>query len=244
MAATTDEPSNPSSRSSRSSPSNSLTPRYDGSADWYESFNAPLAAANRELVAGLLGPGSGLCLDVGCGTGLHFAALRDAGRVPVGVDLSGDQLGIARGRGVCVRANGAALPFADASFPTVTMLWISTDVDDFAGVVREAARVLEPGGLMVFAGVHPCFNGPHIELRADGGRIVHPTYRLADWHAPQPWWTNKSGVRHRVGMRHVPLAELLQAFVDAGLVMETVLEPEPEQPLPPSLALRLRRLGA
>ncbi|MEY9930280.1 hypothetical protein ABH926_004925 [Catenulispora sp. GP43] len=62
----------------------------------------------------------------------------------------------------------------------MTMLWISTDVDDFTGVVREAARVLAPGGLPVLAGVHPCFVGPHVEFREDGGHSVHPTYRLAE----------------------------------------------------------------
>ena len=214
--------------------------RYDGFADWYESFNAPLAEANRDLIVGLLGPGSGLCLDLGCGTGLYFDAVRETGRVPVGIDFSADQLAITRGRGPCVRADGAALPFADAAFPAVTMLWISTDVDDFAGAVREAARVLLPGGLLVFAGVHPCFMGPHIEYREDGGRIVHPTYRIADWHEAQPWW-KRTGVRARVGMRHVPLADLVQAFLDAGLVLETILEPEPQRPVPPGLALRLRR---
>lgn len=218
-------------------------PRYDGFADWYESFNAPHAETNRDLIVSLLGQGSGPCLDLGCGTGLYFDALREAGRVPVGVDLSADQLAYARTRGACFRANGAMLPFADESFPTVAMLWISTDVHDFATVVREAARVLVPGGLLVFAGVHPCFMGPHIEYREDGGRIVHPTYRSADWHEPQPWWTGPGGLRNRVGMRHVPLADLLRAFLDAGLVLETIVEPEPERPVPSSLALRLRRPG-
>jgi SAM-dependent methyltransferase len=232
------------SRTTEESSSPRPAPRYDGLADWYESFNAPNAEANRDLIVDLVGRGSGPCLDLGCGTGLHFAALREAGRVPIGVDLSADQLAFARTRGTCVQANGAALPFADASFPAVTMLWISTDVDDFAAVVREAARVLVPGGLLVFAGVHPCFNGPHIEYREDGGRVIHPTYRLADWHEPQPWWTNKNGIRHQVGMRHVPLADLLQAFLDAGLALEAVREPGPERPVPLNLALRLRRPAA
>ena len=51
-------------------------PRYDGLAEWYESFDAPFAEANRPLIVRLLGQGSGLCLDLGCGTGLHFTALR------------------------------------------------------------------------------------------------------------------------------------------------------------------------
>src|SRR5207249_299383 len=39
------------------------------------------------------------------------------------------------------------LPFANGTFPAVLTLWISTDVDDFAAVLAEAARVLTPGGV-------------------------------------------------------------------------------------------------
>jgi SAM-dependent methyltransferase len=215
--------------------------RYDGSADWYEELFAPHAQANRAELVRLLGPGEGLCLDVGCGTGLHFQAVRATGRVPIGVDCSADQLRYARARGVCVQADAAALPFADSVFPAVLMVWISTDVDDFAAVVREAARVLRPGGLLVFWGAHPCFIGPHTEYRADGGLVVHPTYRQAGWHAPQPWWTGPHGLRRRVGMRQVPLAELLGAFLAAGLVIQQVAEPEPQRPVPFCLALRMMR---
>ncbi len=41
-------------------------------------------------------------------------------------------------------ADAGVLPFADASFDTVMVMWISTDVDDFGQVLREAARVLRP----------------------------------------------------------------------------------------------------
>src|SRR5215470_8666977 len=81
----------------------------------------------------------------------------------------------------------------------------------------EAARVLAPGGLLVFYGAHPCFNGPHTQLLDDGGMIAHPTYRMAGWHEEAPWWG--PFVRRRVGMRHHPLAELLNAFITAGLVI-------------------------
>lgn len=217
--------------------------RYDGFADWYDAFNAPHVQANRDLIAQLMGPGDGLCLDLGCGTGLYFDTVRATGRTPIGVDFSADQLRLARGRGVCLQADAATLPFADQVFPAVQLMWISTDVNDFTAVVREAARVLQPGGVMVFCGVHPCFMGPHIEYREDGGRILHPTYRLADWHEEKPWWTGGAGLRNRVGMRHVPLADLLHAFLDAGLTIEKVVEPEPELALPAALALRLVKAG-
>jgi hypothetical protein len=91
----------------------------------------------------------------------------------------------------------------------------------------------------MFYGVHPCFNGPCIENRPDGALVVHPTYRTAGWHKPAPWW-RPGGVRERVGMRHVPLADLFHAFLDAGLAIERVAEPR-DDPLPVVLAIRARR---
>jgi len=221
----------------------SLTrPRYDGYADWYDSWNKQHAERNAPDVRELLGPGDGLCLDLGCGGGLYFDVLAATGRTVVGLDRSADQLRIARGRSPqIVQGDAAALPFADGTFRAVATLWISTDVDDFAAVLAEASRVLAPGGRLIFYGAHPCFNGPHTQLLDDGGILAHPTYRLAGWHQEAPWWGPY--VRKRVGMRQHPLAELLNAFVSAGLVIEHVAEPG-DRPIPVNLAIRARKPGA
>ena len=215
--------------------------RYDGYAEWYDGWNQPHAERNAPDVLDLLGPGEGLCLDLGCGCGHYFDALASTGRTVIGLDRSADQLRIARGR--CrriVQGDGAALPFADGTFPTVTTLWISTDVDDFAAVLAEAARVLTPGGVLVFFGAHPCFNGPHVQWMDDGGVLAHPTYRQAGWHQESPWWGMY--VRRRVGMRHHPLAELLNAFITTELMIEHVAE-FGERTVPTILAIRARKRG-
>ena len=213
--------------------------RYDGFADWYDDWRKSSVESNALDVAGLLGPGEGLCLDLGCGTGLFFDALAATGRTVVGLDRSGDQLRVARARSRAIlQADAAALPFGDATFPAVVALWISTDVDDFAAVVSEVARVLAPGGLFLFYGAHPCFNGPHVEWMEDGGIRAHPVYRTAGWHQESPWWG--VNVRKRVGMRHHTLAEMLNAYVAAGLVIEHVAELG-DRPLPNTLAIRARK---
>jgi SAM-dependent methyltransferase len=214
-------------------------PRYDGLADWYDSFNKANAEHNTPEVAELLGAGEGLCLDLGCGTGLYFDALAETGRTVVGLDRSADQLHIAGRRSRhLVLADATALPFADATFPAVAALWVSTDVDDFSTVLAEAARVLTAGGLLAFHGVHPCFNGPHVQYMDDGGILVHPVYRLAGWHEEAPWWGQN--IRRRVGMRHHPLPELLNAFTSSGLIIEYVAEPG-DRPVPVKLAVRARK---
>jgi SAM-dependent methyltransferase len=112
-------------------------------------------------------------------------------------------------------------------------------VIELMGLLREAARVLKPGGLLLFWGAHPCFNGPHIENRDDGALIIHPTYGTRGRHPRSSWWP-KGGVRDRVGMSQVALPDLINAFVDAGLTIERVYEPH-EQPIPNILAVRAVR---
>ena len=213
--------------------------RYDGYADWYDDWRKPSVEGNAVDVAGLLGPGEGLCLDLGCGTGLFFDALAATGRTVVGLDRSADQLRVARARSrATLQADAAVLPFGGGTFPAVVALWISTDVDDFAAVVSDVARVLTPGGLFLFYGAHPCFNGPHVEWLDDGGVRAHPTYRTVGWHKEAPWWGVT--VRKRVGMRHHPLAEMLNAFIRSGLAIEHVAEPG-DRPVPNTLAIRARK---
>jgi hypothetical protein len=80
---------------------------------------------------------------------------------------------------------------------------------------------------------------PHIENREDGALIIHPTYRRTGWHPRSPWWPS-GGLRDRLGMNQLPLPDLLNAFIDAGLGLDRVYEPR-EQPIPSILAIRSHR---
>jgi hypothetical protein len=145
--------------------------RYDGLADWFDPVDQPTRSITgaREELASLLGPGLGPCLDLACGTGGSFDAIRSSGRTVVGLDVSADQLRRARDReSKLVRADAAALPFADGAFSAVVAAWMSTDVDDLGRVLAEAARVLRTGGVLVLYGAHPCFNGPAVGTRGTG----------------------------------------------------------------------------
>lgn len=212
--------------------------RYDGYADWYDNWRAPQVPETVREVTELLGPGSGLCLDLGCGTGLFLDALAATGRTAIGVDLSADQLRFAVSRSARVMlADATALPFADGTFPAVVALWISTDVD-YPVVLAEAARVLQDGGTFLSYGAHPCFNGPHVEWLPDGGLRAHPTYRQPGWQRPAPWWG--TNVRVRVGMRQHTLADILNAFIGADLALEHAAETG-DRAVPHTLAIRARK---
>ncbi|MFL5958874.1 MAG: methyltransferase domain-containing protein [Gaiellaceae bacterium] len=220
-------------------------PRYDGIADWYDTeFQpSPLESETWATLVRLLGDGNGSLVDVGCGTGGYAAGLAERGWQVTGVDASEDMLRRARERGVeAVQADAAALPFDDATFDAAISVFTHTDVDDFAGLVREVVRVLRPGAPFVYVGVHPCFVGPHSVYDPDRqAPELHPGwYRLAGRYDEAPGIWRGSGVRIRVGASHLPLGLFLQTFLDAGLRLECVEEP-PEREYSFGLALRWRR---
>jgi SAM-dependent methyltransferase len=205
--------------------------RYDGHADWYDTTFRGLGdeSGSAGLLGRLLGPAtvdSRLCLDVGCGTGLHFAAVTARGYTVVGVDLSADQLRIAASRtSRIVRADAGRLPVPDASVPTVVMTFIHTDVADFPAAVAEAARVLRPGGRLVYVGVHPGYVGAFADRQNE---VEEHGVRIGAGYGDERLRLDASGrfpVRSRVGARNLTLQTLVGAFLDQRtLRLESVIE--------------------
>ena len=216
--------------------------RYDDVAEWYDAEFATthLGLSAREVVLRLLGEGRGRLLDLGCGGGAHAVAFAERGWTVTGVDISSAQLELARARGIEVlEVDAAALPFEDESFDAVVSMFTHTDVADFAAVMRETARVLRPAGPLVYLGVHPCFVGPHAFVHDRDVPELSPGYRDTSYRTEAPGiWSE--GIRSKVGATHLPLGLFLQTFLDAGLVLERVEEPEGRD-YPHVVALRARR---
>jgi ubiquinone/menaquinone biosynthesis C-methylase UbiE len=206
--------------------------RYDGLAEWYDdwagSFIGPFAELLAVRVEEFARPGETV-IDVGCGTGLHFGALQALGLHVIGVDISADQLRLAKeGSALLVRADATAMPMRDKAIDTAVAAFVHRDIDDFERAVTEVSRVLRPGGRFAYVGTHPCFVAPFINrtTERDIGTIeVRSGYgdmrRRFDSAAP-------SRLTRRAGSRNLPLAAFLQSFIGAGLRIENFLELDTE----------------
>ena len=218
------------------------TAYYDGVAAWYDEHLVP-GPELVEVVRRLVGPGSGRCLDLCCGTGFHLTMLHELGWTVTGIDISEDQLRLARSRAgdsaELLQGDAADLPFADRSFDLVFSAFTHTDVGDFEAVVAEAVRVLAPGGRLVYAGPHRASSG---RTRASPKRWASPSSTRATATAaatPRRSASRRPACARGSGAVHLPLGDLLQAFLGAGLRIEAFEEPVcPPREYPHWFALR------
>ncbi|NSC25283.1 demethylmenaquinone methyltransferase [Streptomyces albus subsp. chlorinus] len=227
---------------------------FDQAAPRYDLTNTLLSAGQdrvwraraREALA--LRPGE-RCLDVACGTGVSTEALGRSGATVVGVDRSAGMVGRGAHRPVTLRVGDALhLPFRDAEFDAVTIMFGLRNVVDAPAALREMARVVRPGGrLVVCEFSHPAwppFRTVYLRYLRDGlPRIARRvssnpdayTY-LAETIRAWPAQRELAAVIAGCGWSHVSWRNLTGGVVALHRAVRDAPRPAPAAPAPQEAA--------
>jgi malonyl-CoA O-methyltransferase len=190
----------------------------DAYAQWADAYTPeahnPLMQLEQQAVQELLPDAAGRrLLDLACGSGRHLkrlapsAAGGSAGGRAIGLDFSRPMLARAASLGrPLVQADLLALPIAAGAFDLIVCGLAVGHVADLAASIREMARVLAAGGVLVYSDFHPF------------GALLgwKRTFRAADGA--------KYAARHHVHLYHAHQA----ACQAGGLSIEAVREPRIE----------------
>ncbi len=159
-------------------------------------------------------------LDAGCGSGAQCEWLLDEGAEVVGVDLSPAMVAEAArrcgGRGHFLAADLAApLPVPAGSADGITCSLTLHYLEDWTVPLDSFASVLRPGGWVVLSVDHPFGTPPP----GQGGAyfdtcLVADTWEKAGVEVTQHFWRR-------------PLGAAVDAFADAGFVVDRVVEAQP-----------------
>ena len=206
----------------------------------YEQFADRFAASvatkpynafyDRPAMLGLLPEVSGKrVLDAGCGPGIYTEELVNRGAHVVGVDVTPDLVAIARerlgGRATILEAD-LEQPLAFASneaFDLVLSALVLDYVADWESVMREFARLLKPGGTLLFSCEHPMVPWQLAKDRGGGGGGYFAREQWSiEWHGVGEPYPVITGWRR-------PLGGILQPVIDSGFQLERIVEPRPTE---------------
>src|SRR5260370_21645369 len=128
----------------------------------------------------LLPPPGRRTLEVGCGEGRVCRDLAKGGHGMTAVDVVETLIRLAKDadeQSSYIRADAAALPFANESFDLVVFYNTLMDIDEMELSVLEAARVLRHGGALCACVTHPLADaGRYESADSDARFIIEGTY--------------------------------------------------------------------
>jgi malonyl-CoA O-methyltransferase len=131
---------------------------YDAWAPEYpaEAHNPLMHAEEEAVIARLQGTPMATVLDAGAGTGRYTRILRALGaRTVISLDWSREMLNRQAGDAARVCGDARRLPFASRTFDLVNASLMAGDIADLTEWLREIARVLVPGGRVIYSDFHP-----------------------------------------------------------------------------------------
>jgi SAM-dependent methyltransferase len=164
-------------------------------------------------------------LDIGCGEGRVARDLKSVGHTVVGVDASPTLVEAASSADPSIEfvlADAAALPFPDGYADLAVAFMSLQDIDDVPTALEEAARVLEPGGRVCLAIVHPLGSAGKFEgNEPDAPFVVRGSY-IDCFHYRDEF--ARDGLEVVFESEHRPVSWYIEALTGAGFLVERLRE--------------------
>lgn len=180
---------------------------------------------HRDAFLRLLPAPGRLTLDIGCGEGRLLRDLARRGHRVLGLDAAPTMVRGARDAApelAVVNGDAAALPFADAIADLAVAFMSLHDIDEMDQAVLEASRVLEEGGALCMAVVHPLNSAGRFSGRdAQAPFVVAGSYLESRRYQDD---IERDGLPMTFHSHHRPLEDYSYALENAGLVIEAIRE--------------------
>jgi SAM-dependent methyltransferase len=181
---------------------------------------------HRDQFLSLLPPPGRQTVDVGCGEGRLTRDLKKLGHRMIGIEASPTLAAAAREADASMDirlADAAALPLDNATADLAIAFMSLHDIDAMSDAVGEIARILEPGGKLCLAIVHPLNSAGRFEAKAADARYVIAGDYLGSF--PYADTVERDGLSMTFHSRHRPIEGYFQALEQAGLLVEALREP-------------------
>lgn len=200
---------------------------YEQMAEYYlqevdtKPFNAYY---ERPATLSLLPPVAGkTVLDAGCAAGWYSNWLVEQGANVVAIDFSPKMIAMAKkrlgGKADVIRADlNEPLDFlAGESVDLIVSSLTLHYIRDWQPVMNEFARILQPGGYLIFSVHHPFMD--YTDFHCENYFL---TTLLED-----EWETNRGKVKVQFYRR--PLSAIVSPVIAAGFIIDNLLEPPPTE---------------
>ena len=199
--------------------------------DWIETDQAVRTGMLDSWMLDALGDVSGKSvIDIGCGEGRFCRLLSELGATVTGVDLTealierASIVGSTRETylvGDAEKLEGVAVESFDLAVSYIVLV----DLMDYHRSIREAYRVLRPGGRFIVCNVHPMRSAPinfSGWIRDYDKKLFYPLDNYAEEGSREFMWWGKPFIN-----MHRMVSSYVSAFLDAGFALEGLHEPIP-----------------
>jgi ubiquinone/menaquinone biosynthesis C-methylase UbiE len=209
---------------------------YDKLADWYSARKRVSYEFKIQLpvILNLLGDlRSKSLLDVGCGPCVYSVEFAERGADVFGVDISQKMLEkaaknveTANVKVALLEADAHSLPCADRSFDVVVLILTILNTR----MLEEAARVLKPGGTLLFSDTHPVIEA---KARWESDEVSAPLIIEDYFSQDKKKWRIENGSGKTITLKYYrrTIEQSANMIADAGFKILKIAEPKPKKSL-------------